>query len=64
MDRRSDYKTALIIDAVMHDVADQLRPAALQLAEQGVPLEVSLRVLTRPAERRHQVTPEDVRNAP
>ena len=64
MDRRSDYKTALIIDAVMHDVADQLRPAAVKLAEQGVPLEVSLRVLTRPAERRHQVTPEDVRNAP
>jgi len=64
MDRRSDYKTALIIDAVMHDAADQLRPAANQLAEQGVPLEVSLRVLTRPAERRHQVTLEDVRNAP
>jgi len=64
MDRRSDYKTALIIDAVMHDAADQLRPAANLLAEQGVPLEVSLRVLTRPAERRHQVTLEDVRNAP
>jgi hypothetical protein len=64
MDRRTDYKTALIIDAVMHDAADQLRPAAAQLAQQGVPLEVSLRVLTRPAERRHQVTDEDVRNAP
>lgn len=64
MDRRTDYKTALIIDAVMHDAADQLRPAAHQLAQQGVPLEVSLRVLTRPAERRHQVTEEDVRNAP
>jgi len=64
MDRRSDYKTSLLIDAVLHDVSIEARPAARELAILGVPLEVSLRVLTRPAERRHQVTPEDVRNAP
>ena len=64
MDRRSDYKTALMIDAVIHDAAVQSRPAARELATLGVPLEVSLRVLTRPAERRYQVTPHDVRNAP
>lgn len=64
MDRRTDYRTSLIIDAVIHDAAASARPAATQLAEQGVPLEVSLRVLTRPAERRHQVTPEDRRTAP
>ncbi len=65
MDRRSDYKTALRIDAVIHEASpDQRTSAARQLAELGVPLEVTMRVLTRPAERRHQVTPEDVRNAP
>lgn len=64
MDRRSDYRTALIIDAVIHDAATEARPAANELATRGVPLEVSLRVLTRPAERRHQVTEEDLRNAP
>lgn len=64
MDRRSDYKTALIIDAVIHEAAAEARPAARELATLGVPLEVSLRVLTRPAERRHQVTPDDLRNAP
>lgn len=64
MDRRSDYRTALRIDAVLHEAADQARPAARELASLGVPLEVSLRVLTRPAERRYQVTPDDVRNAP
>ncbi len=65
MDRRSDYKTALHIDAVIHDAsADNRSGVARRLAELGVPLDVTMRVLTRPAERRHQVTPEDVRNAP
>lgn len=64
MDRRTDYKTALLIDAVIHDAAAHPRPLARELAEQGVPLEVSLRVLTRPAERRHQVTAADLRAAP
>lgn len=65
MDRRSDYKTSLRIDAVIHESpADDRAGVARQLAELGVPLDVAMRVLTRPAERRHQVTPEDVRNAP
>ena len=64
MDRRTDYKTALRIDAVIHDAAAGASPAARELATLGVPIEVSLRVLTRPAERRHQVTPDDLRNAP
>ena len=65
MDRRSDYKTSLHIDAVIHDASADKRPAAArQLAELGVPLDVTMRVLTRPGERRHQVTPEDLRNAP
>jgi len=65
MDRRSDYKTSLRIDAVINDVPTESRVgAARQLAELGVPLDIAMRVLTRPTERRHQVTPEDVRNAP
>lgn len=65
MDRRSDYKTALRIDAVIHEASpDDRASAARRLAELGVPLDVAMRVLTRPAERRHQVTPDDVRNAP
>jgi hypothetical protein len=54
MDRRNDYKTALMIEAVIHAVPPP-RPgaAARELAEMGVPLEVAMRVLTRPAERRH-----------
>jgi len=64
MDRRNDYKTALTIDAVIHGATVQARPAARELAAQGVPLEVCLRVLTRPSERRHQVSDEDIRNAP
>jgi len=64
MERRSDYKTALLIEAVIHDTAAQGRPAARELATLGVPLEVSLRVLTRPAERRYQVTAHDLRNTP
>ena len=64
MDRRTDYKTALRIDAVIHEASVAARPAARELAMLGVPIEVSLRVLTRPAERRHQVTPDDLRNAP
>jgi hypothetical protein len=64
MDRRTDYKTALRIDAVIHEASTTALPAARELAMLGVPIEVSLRVLTRPAERRHQVTPDDLRNAP
>jgi len=54
MDRRSDYKTALLIDTTIHtDPAAGFAPRARELAALGVPVEVALRVLTRPAERRH-----------
>lgn len=56
MDRRTDYKTALLIDAAIHEAASEGRPrAATELAGIGVPLEITMRVLTRPAERRHQL---------
>lgn len=53
MERRSDYKTALLIDAVVHaEAARGFGAQARELAALGVPVEVALRVLTRPAERR------------
>jgi len=56
MDRRNDYKTALLIDAAIHEAASEGRPrAATELARIGVPMEVTMRVLTRPGERRHQI---------
>ena len=55
MERRTDYKKALLIEAVIHETDAVGRPgAARRLAEIGVPLEVAVRVLTRPVERRQQ----------
>ncbi len=53
MERRTDYKTALLIDATVHDALAAGRSAARDLAAMGVPFEVAIRVLTRPDERRH-----------
>lgn len=60
MNRRHDYKTALLIDATIHDgtMPTPIHPAR-HLAQLGVPLDVAIRVLTRPAERRLQVAPPD-----
>lgn len=53
MERRNDYKKALLIEAVIHESDAIGRPtAARRLAEIGVPVEVAVRVLTRPVERR------------
>jgi len=55
MERRTDYKTALLIEAVIHEASAIGMPAAARrLAEIGVAMEVALRVLTRPVERRQQ----------
>ncbi|MFN3792409.1 hypothetical protein [Massilia sp.] len=56
MDRRTDYKTALLIDSAIHEAASEGRPrAATELAKLGVPMEITMRVLTRPSDRRHQI---------
>lgn len=55
MERRSDYKTALTIEATIHDAIEQNRSPARALASIGVPLETAMRLLTRPDERRHAV---------
>lgn len=55
MERRTDYKTALLIEAVIHEAGATGMPAAARrLAEIGVAVDVALRVLTRPVERRQQ----------
>jgi hypothetical protein len=62
MERRSDYKTALLIEAAIHEAQEQNRSPARALAALGVPFDIAMRVLTRPDERRHVVplprTPE------
>lgn len=60
MDRRTDYKTALLIENLIHDaVGNERATVARELAKMGVPLEVALRVLTRPSERRQQFSLQD-----
>ena len=53
MEKRTDYKTALLVEAVIHELQQTGMPgAARRLVELGVPLDVAVRVLTRPVERR------------
>lgn len=62
MDRRTDYKTALLIDAAIRTLAGD-SPARV-LAAMGVPFDVARRVLMRPDERRHPLpTPDFKREA-
>ena len=55
---RADQVTALLVDAVLSaSAAEGTAYAARTLSENGVPFDVALRVLTRPASRRyHPVT--------
>ena len=53
MDRRNDYKTALLIDAAMQKPEPGNLSPARVMAGMGVSFEVARRVLTRPDERRH-----------
>jgi hypothetical protein len=57
MERRSDYKTALMIESTIHEAQEHNRSPARALAALGVPFEIAMRVLTRPEERRHVVPP-------
>ncbi len=55
MDRRTDYRTALLIHTIVNTPPDAGQPSpARELAKLGVPFEVARRVLTKPDERRHQ----------
>jgi hypothetical protein len=57
MEKRTDYKTALMIESAIHEAQEENRSPARALAALGVPFEVAMRVLTRPDERRHVVPP-------
>ena len=59
MDRRSDYKTALLIDAAIQTPSTASSSPARTLAGIGVPFEVARRVLTKPEERRHLLPPPE-----
>jgi len=53
MNRRRDYKTALLIDAVIYSDAPDIRAhAASGLSEQPLPPEVATRIFMEPAGRR------------
>jgi hypothetical protein len=45
----------LLIEATIHEAEEQHRSPARALAALGVPFEVTMRMLTRPDERRHVV---------
>ena len=62
MERRSDYRTALLIDAAIHEATAQGRSAARDLLALGVPFETAIRILTRPDERRHPLPPATLRS--
>jgi len=59
MDRRTDYKTALLIDAAIQSPSGAANSPARTLAAMGVPFEVARRVLTKPEERRHLLPPPE-----
>jgi hypothetical protein len=57
MDRRTDYKTALLIDAAIQAPAGG--SPARTMADMGVPFDVARRVLMRPDQRRHPAPPPE-----
>lgn len=58
MNKRIDVQTALYIEAAMNiSLSHGTAPAARSLAEQGIPIDIALRVLTRPAQRRIRPLP-------
>jgi hypothetical protein len=59
MDRRKDRRTALLIEASINAAASHGPiPAARELIAHGVPWEVVMRTLTRPAERPARPSPD------
>jgi hypothetical protein len=53
MNKRTDHLTALLVDSAINVSVDRgWGFAAQSLADAGIPMHVTLRVLTRPRERR------------
>ena len=61
MDRRNDYKTALLIDAAIQTPVTAGNSPARTMAGLGVPFETARRVLTKPDERRHPLPAPEFR---
>ena len=61
MDRRTDYKTALLIDAAIQTPVAGGDSPARTMAALGVPFETARRVLTRPDERHHPLPAPEFR---
>jgi len=54
MNRRRDYKTALLIDAVIYSSSADVRAhAASELSERPLPPDFEMRVFLEPNKRRH-----------
>jgi len=54
MNRRRDYKTALLIDAVVYAASAEVRAhAADGLSERPLPHDFAMRVFLEPGKRRH-----------
>jgi len=54
MNRRRDYKTALLIDAVIYAASAEVRThAAGELVERPLPHDFALRIFLQPGQRRH-----------
>jgi len=54
MNRRRDYKTALLIDAVCYSASAEVRAhAAGELSERPLPRDFAMRIFLEPGRRRH-----------
>jgi hypothetical protein len=54
MNRRRDYKTALLIDAVIYAASAEVRMhAAGELVERPLPRDFATRMFSKPSQRRH-----------
>jgi hypothetical protein len=54
MNRRRDYKTALLIDAVVYATSAEVRAhAAGELSERPLPHDFAMRIFQEPDKRRH-----------
>ncbi len=56
MNRRRDYKTALLIDAMIYAASAERRAHAVnELAERRLPSDFAVRVFSEPKRRRHNL---------
>ena len=54
MNRRRDYKTALLIDAAIFAASAEVRThAASELVERPLPQDFAMRIVLKPGKRRH-----------